>query len=354
MNWSSWLAFAVIVVAVRGDPARFDDYKIFNVDVETEDQLEVFQLAESRDIFQFMYEPIRVGQQLKVTVSPDQLPYYEELVESFQMKSELLVIDVQRLINKEQIKSRAEGFPFDEFHRLDEINAWLDTLPATYPGLVTRVKGGDTFEKRSIEGVKISKNEDNPVIFIESNIHANEWITSSGALWMINEILTSADPEIRALLDNYTWYIFPIINPDGYEYSHTTYRMWRKNRSRNGLICWGTDLNRNWDIAWDSKVGNSSTDPCSTNYIGTGPFAEVEAKSFSQFLLGLGDKIKIYFSFHSAINMILTPYGYRQEPPADFDNHNLILQAAYDRLHATHGMVYKFGTAFDTICMDIS
>jgi murein tripeptide amidase MpaA len=27
------------------------------------------------------------------------------------------------------------------------------------------------------------------------------------------------------------WYIMPLLNPDGYEYSHTNDRMWRKNRT---------------------------------------------------------------------------------------------------------------------------
>ena len=26
------------------------------------------------------------------------------------------------------------------------------------------------------------------------------------------------------------WYVAPLINPDGYEYTHTNQRYWRKNR----------------------------------------------------------------------------------------------------------------------------
>ena len=29
------------------------------------------------------------------------------------------------------------------------------------------------------------------------------------------------------------WIIMPLLNPDGYEYSHTHDRMWRKNRTPN-------------------------------------------------------------------------------------------------------------------------
>ena len=35
----------------------------------------------------------------------------------------------------------------------------------------------------------------------------------------------------KHLVDGLDWYIMPVINPDGYEYSHTTDRFWRKSRS---------------------------------------------------------------------------------------------------------------------------
>ena len=40
-------------------------------------------------------------------------------------------------------------------------------------------------------------------------------------------------------------YFLPVLNPDGYEYTHTHDRMWRKNRARYGE-CVGVDLNRNF------------------------------------------------------------------------------------------------------------
>lgn len=43
-------------------------------------------------------------------------------------------------------------------------------------------------------------------------------------------------------------YILPVLNPDGYEYTHTHDRMWRKNRAQYGE-CIGVDLNRNFRYA---------------------------------------------------------------------------------------------------------
>lgn len=41
-------------------------------------------------------------------------------------------------------------------------------------------------------------------------------------------------------------HIVPILNPDGYEYTHTHDRMWRKNRAKHDGERVGVDLNRNF------------------------------------------------------------------------------------------------------------
>ena len=38
------------------------------------------------------------------------------------------------------------------------------------------------------------------------------------------------------------WYVAPLLNPDGYEYSHTNDRMWRKNRWRTRMPWFGDIL----------------------------------------------------------------------------------------------------------------
>ena len=35
-----------------------------------------------------------------------------------------------------------------------------------------------------------------------------------------------SDPEITALVDKFDWYLMPLANPDGYDYSHDTVRPW--------------------------------------------------------------------------------------------------------------------------------
>lgn len=43
---------------------------------------------------------------------------------------------------------------------------------------------------------------------------------------------------------NVDWVIVPVANPDGYEYTHTHDRMWKKNRRIVTNNCVGVELNR--------------------------------------------------------------------------------------------------------------
>jgi murein tripeptide amidase MpaA len=75
-----------------------------------------------------------------------------------------------------------------------------------------------------------------------------------------NAILNNNDAKLTELLRTVDVIIFPVVNPDGYQYTRTDpslveYRMWRKNRSpqvcqelNSGEMkcCRGVDLNRNF------------------------------------------------------------------------------------------------------------
>ena len=58
-----------------------------------------------------------------------------------------------------------------------------------------------------------------PAIFLEGGIHAREWISPATVTFIIRELVTN--PAHAELLHMFDWIIVPIVNPDGYEYSHT-------------------------------------------------------------------------------------------------------------------------------------
>lgn len=56
--------------------------------------------------------------------------------------------------------------------------------------------------------------------------------------------------EVVQMLQKIDFFIVPVLNPDGYIYSRTQRRFWRKNRSeQNGTI--GVNLLHNFDFEWD-------------------------------------------------------------------------------------------------------
>ena len=135
-------------------------------------------------------------------------------------------------------------------------------------------------------------------LFIKG-IHAREWIAPTTALYVIDNLINNRmnidnDPRFQT-----TYYIMPILNPDGYEYSRTSNRMWRKNRSvpPPGSNCYGIDLNRNYDVV-GFGVG-ASTDPCSESYKGIKPNTEAEVRAASDVVMRHKDNIRVSLSFHS-------------------------------------------------------
>ncbi|KAH8037665.1 hypothetical protein HPB51_015099 [Rhipicephalus microplus] len=111
---------------------------------------------------------------------------------------------------------------------------------------------GRSYEGRNIMAAHIKIKEDLPIVFLECGIHAREWISPSACLYIIDQLATGyeKDEGISQLLSKYEWRIHPIVNPDGYDYTHTAERLWRKTRSRSRFSdrCRGADANRNFDV----------------------------------------------------------------------------------------------------------
>lgn len=51
-----------------------------------------------------------------------------------------------------------------------QIYAWLDFLNETYPGVVTPIVGGESYESRQIRGVKVSHRAGNPSVVLEGGV----------------------------------------------------------------------------------------------------------------------------------------------------------------------------------------
>lgn len=343
-----------ITVFVYGEQLNYNNWKIFKANISTEDQRDILIKLSKAGTIQFSNTPgtANTTRSLEIIVPSYSESNFRQICSEVDVKLDLLVANIQELIDSQKSNTRTIDYDLLNFNRLNEMYEWLDSLAVTYPTVVTRVKGGETYEKRTIEGVKLSRNPNNPGIFIEANIHGREWLSSATANWIINELLTSEDPEVSSLLDNFTWYIFPVTNPDGYEYTHTTDRLWRKTRSRNGLHglkCWGTDPNRNFDFEWAAGGIGSSDDPCSQIFAGTAAFSEIETRTLSEYVRSIRSELSAYISFHTYAQLIMSPYALDKVAP-HYADHMDILSSAHNRLVAVHGSTYYYGSTHYVLC----
>ena len=158
-------------------------------------------------------------------VAPNKIEHFLKITSERDIKHEIMHENVGNLI-KRQFRnfSTNKKFGWTNYHTLEEIYDWMDSLEAKFSGKIEILSAGLSYEGRNMKGIKISHGHNNPAIFIESGIHANEWITPATATFLINELLNGKDLRIRNLAESYDWYIFPTINPDGFAYTHSTVR----------------------------------------------------------------------------------------------------------------------------------
>lgn len=84
------------------------------------------------------------------------------------------------------------------------------------PFRVQTVNGGQSYEGKTIKGIKITNGFYLPGVIIESGIHGREWIGPAASSWIINEIINSPK---ESLWREFNLLYFPVVNPDGYKYS---------------------------------------------------------------------------------------------------------------------------------------
>nr|XP_023027547.1 carboxypeptidase B-like [Leptinotarsa decemlineata] len=229
---------------------------------------------------------------------------------------------------------------------MSDIHGFLDYTAETYPDLCTIQTIGNSVQGKPIKVLKISNgNRSNKAVWIDGGIHAREWITSAVVTYIINHVVLNFENEPQ-YMQNVDWFIAPLLNPDGYEYSHTVDRLWRKNRARSGQ-CAGTDLNRNFGYRWGGQ--GSSKNPCTETYGGSGPFSEPETRAVQQFITGNPAKWRAYISFHSYGQYILYPWGYSKAVPPDYKDLEMVAKQAAAAIRNVGGPSYTTGPAGNTL-----
>jgi zinc carboxypeptidase len=167
---------------------------------------------------------------------------------------------------------------------------------------------GASVEGRPILAVKIGAAADaanRPNVLFMGTHHAREWVSTEVAMRLIRWLADSG----AALVATRDIWVIPVENPDGYQFTFTTDRYWRKNRRPNGDGSYGVDLNRNYPEFWGYDDAGSSGTTGAETYRGTAPASELETQAVLAFHAAHPPVVSI--SYHTYSGLVLYPYGFR-------------------------------------------
>src|SRR5207245_551281 len=184
------------------------------------------------------------------------------------------------------------------------LNAWAAADSVIHVDSV-----GASYEGRPILAVKVGAAADDParpnVLFMATH-HAREWISTAVAMKLIRWL---ADSGGGAALATHDVWVIPVENPDGYQYSFSTERYWRKNRRPNDNGSYGVDPNRNYPAFWGIDELGSSGSQYAETYRGTAPASEPETQAIMAFHAAHPPVVAV--SYHSYSGLVLYPWGFR-------------------------------------------
>ncbi|XP_059052614.1 carboxypeptidase B-like [Achroia grisella] len=295
------------------------------------------------------------GTAIDVFIKSDSIQNVTRALNKENIPFEVVIEDLQKRIDEENPPldeneaelqdRRGHRMNWKQYHRLEDIDGFLDYLSKTYPATVSVNAIGKSHEGRELKVLRISNgNPSNKAIFIDGGIHAREWISPATVTYIINQFAENFDGEsedIRKL----DWYFLPVMNPDGYEYTHLNDRLWRKNR-RPGIAgrgCSGVDLNRNFGYRWGGKGTSSS--PCSEIYRGPRAFSEPESRAVYEFFEKSAANYVAYVTYHSYGQYILYPWGYENAVPPDHDDLQSVGDKMASVIQSTGGDYYSVGSS---------
>ncbi|XP_064611853.1 carboxypeptidase B-like [Liolophura sinensis] len=351
------LAFVTLTL---GERIRYDGHQIWRVIPTSRIQLDFLGiLKEESQKFQldFWKEPSALHRPVVFKIPPSKRNEIYIRLGLQGLVPEVTLKDLQKNIEKEDALytqksfNGLENFDYSKYHPLSDVNAWMEQMANSYSNRVELFNISSSYEGRTITAMKITganSSDSRPGFFFNGGIHAREWISPATVIYMAAQLIEQygKNQEITDLLDEIDWYILPVFNVDGYEYTWTKDRNWRKTRSKH-FLCHGVDPNRNWD--WEWCKNGASKDPCSDTYCGPRPFSESEVKGVADFLNSVPGRFRAYIDFHSFSQLWMTPWGYTTALPPEFPVQDKCSTTATDALTAVHGTEYKHGNIASTI-----
>eukprot|EP01080_Neovahlkampfia_damariscottae_P008497 gene8497-321_t len=350
--------FLLTIITLVVSNQNYEGYKLFQLRFNNQEEIQNFFEIFNPDKIDIWSNDQRVtlDKEIEVLLNPKQSKKLEFFKSTFPFK--IVSNNIQETINKNQremelieleqnkkikkLNSTKDIFNFiyseeyyKNYHKYEDIIKYVDGLVDKFPKLIKKFILGETVEKRPIYGYRIrTKKGLKKRFWINSLQHAREWITAPTTQYIIWQLLEGykKDERITKYLNEIEIHYVPVLNVDGFIYTHTNSRLWRKNR-RGG---WGVDLNRNWKAGWG--VG-SSDNRNSQVYRGTHALSEPENQSVDKYIKK--KEIKYGMDFHCYSEVLLRPWGKSRDPSPDEQRLMTIGKSIINAIQKVNGKVYR-------------
>ncbi|KAI0426096.1 hypothetical protein F5Y09DRAFT_76768 [Xylaria sp. FL1042] len=319
--WARVATFAACASAIPTNRISlpYKGYKVFRVKTHAH----TASVQESLSSVTFEQWNHDVNSHIDIVLAPDQHAAFGALRLEFDIMHEDLGASIAAESVLSSLWGRETGNSswFDSYHDYQDHIQYFQSLHDLFPANSEIISSGYSYENRSLYGIHLwgVDGPGKPAVLYHGTVHAREWISTAVTEYLTYKLVTeynSGDNDTRSVLDKYDFYIIPIVNPDGFVYTQTTERLWRKNRQPgpDGSECYGRDINRNWEFAWDANPQGASTNPCSQTYKGERPSDTPENQGLDKLVRQLRDGagIKLYIDWHSYGQYILSPFGYKE------------------------------------------
>ena len=263
-----------------GNPKDFSGYSLIEAIPNTDENVDLLRYLDAKvdeEAMDFWSDPTTLDKPVEILLHPEINKPAKQLFEDRNMTLSIISDNFTELIEKEKLELAIEEenfiwglratsaanqaqYPLDLFsyNSLNKINEYLSHLSqntGNYNSLIDlRVNLqsiGTTYEHRRINMLSISLNDgrNKPAIWLDCGVHSRERVSPAFCLYAIHQLVH----ESGEVLQNYDFYIVPVLNPDGYAYMESGNRMWRKNRKPNTQRKPSHPIRSERQFGWDQQ-----------------------------------------------------------------------------------------------------
>ncbi|KAJ0173499.1 hypothetical protein K1T71_010648 [Dendrolimus kikuchii] len=250
------------------------------------------------------------------------------------------------LYSRKKRDTNRQQLYWTNYQMLDDIYRWFEYLAQTYSGVVTLIDAGESYEGRKILGVKISRGSGRRSFVLQGSQIGADWLSPTVITYIVDQLVRGEDPDARAASEDFDWHVFPVINPDGFNFTQESVRLWIKNRRPITQTAIGVDLSRNWNSQWG--IIGASFNPADNNYVGLGPFSEIETRLISSYVETVPN-LTGFLSFRSFGQRLIIPFAHSTDHVYNYRDMVAIGRRAMGSLAVKYGTQYLVGTSREVL-----